>query len=194
MSLTRQGILNVKKKMSDDDMILVQRIYQQGKCMKIAITGHRPNKLNNEYDLEGPMTDFLRHKLQSLIKHYEPTHMISGMALGVDMLLATMAIENDIPLIAAIPFLGQECLWSEKSQKMYRNILSYQKCEKVIVCEGKYEAWKMNRRNEWMVDNCDLLIKVWDGTLGGTANCCRYADKEGKKSVLVNPNDFYTSR
>jgi uncharacterized phage-like protein YoqJ len=33
----------------------------------------------------------------------------------------------------------------------------------------------LQKRNEWMVDHCDLLIAVWDGSEGGTANCVRYA-------------------
>ena len=34
----------------------------------------------------------------------------------------------------------------------------------------------MQLRNEAMVNDCDLLLALWNGTSGGTANCIRYAN------------------
>jgi uncharacterized phage-like protein YoqJ len=48
----------------------------------------------------------------------------------------------------------------------------------------------MQDRNIWMVDHCDALIAVWDGTSGGTANCVRYAQKVGKPIVFIDPYDL----
>ena len=52
--------------------------------------------------------------------------------------------------------------------------------EVVFVSEPGYAAWKMQVRNKWMVDNSDLVLALWNGTDGGTANCVRYAEKVGK--------------
>lgn len=51
--------------------------------------------------------------------------------------------------------------------------------EIVYVSIGKYAAWKMQKRNEWMVNNCDILLAIWDGTNGGTKNCIDYAISKG---------------
>jgi uncharacterized phage-like protein YoqJ len=51
----------------------------------------------------------------------------------------------------------------------------------------------MQVRNEWMVDHCNDLLAVWDGSDGGTGNCVRYAQRilEPSKLHRVNPNDFF---
>jgi len=48
----------------------------------------------------------------------------------------------------------------------------------------------MQKRNEYMVDNADIVIAVWDGTKGGTCNCVRYAKKLGKDIVIINPKEI----
>jgi uncharacterized phage-like protein YoqJ len=88
-------------------------------------------------------------------------------------------------LIAAVPFEGQEKKWPKSSQDLYNEILAYPKCVKKIVCEGGYEVWKMQKRNEWMVDNADYLVAVWDNSEGGTANCVRYARKKLPKERII---------
>jgi len=158
--------------------------------MKIAITGHRPQKTNNEYDGKGPMSDWLRKKINDILDMHGPDMLISGMALGVDMLFAEIAIKRDLDLIAAIPCRGQEKRWPQKSQDRYNDILSYEKCEKVILADS-YAPWVMQQRNKYMVDNCQMLIAAWDGTLGGTCNCVQYAKKVDKKIIRINPQDFY---
>jgi len=35
--------------------------------MIIALTGHRPNKLNNEYNLRGPVSDYLRVSINKIL-------------------------------------------------------------------------------------------------------------------------------
>lgn len=153
--------------------------------MHFALTGHRPNKLNNEYSLDGVVSIQLFEQLQAIIDKHSPTHLISGMALGADMIWAILAIKNNLNLIAAIPFIGQESKWPQTSVDLYNEILAYPKCVKKIVCEGGYAVWKMQKRNEWMVDNCNMLVAVWDGTDGGTANCVRYAkNKIGDEKII----------
>ena len=156
--------------------------------MKIAITGHRPQRLNNEWGGLGPMSDWLRKKINETLDKENPTMLISGMALGVDMLFAEIAIERNLDLLAAIPCVGQERRWPQKSQDRYNKILSYKNCEKVVLAE-RYAPWVMQQRNQYMVDNCDLLIGCWDGTTGGTCNCVQYALKKKKNFIRINPQD-----
>ena len=82
----------------------------------LAGTGHRPNKLNWEYDLKGAYSDYLRLGLEDCFKALVPRKIISGMALGFDQLLALAAIEHGIKVIAAVPCDNQEAIWPTKSQ------------------------------------------------------------------------------
>lgn len=158
--------------------------------MKIAFTGHRPQKTNNEWDGIGKCSDYIRSEINKELSKHNDITIISGMALGVDMIAAEIAISKSLPLIAAIPFIGQERMWQKASKDRYNGILGYSQCTKHIVCEGGYAAYKMQVRNEWMVNNCDLLIAVFDGTEGGTANCVKYAKKVNKQIVLIDPTKW----
>jgi|688.fasta_scaffold40197_4 uncharacterized phage-like protein YoqJ len=157
--------------------------------MKIAVTGHRPNKLGNEYSMDGPVSKRITSSLTDFVLSQKPEMLISGMALGVDLLFAKVAIEHRIPFTAAVPFIGQELRWPQCSRDRYAQILSLAS-EVVVVCPGGYSAFKMQKRNEWMVDHCDLLIAVWDGTSGGTANCVQYAQSTSKEIFRINPNHW----
>jgi uncharacterized phage-like protein YoqJ len=108
------------------------------------------------------------------------------MALGVDQWAAHIAYKLGIPFLAAIPFEGQEKAWPKQSQLTFHLLLKMAK-EKVIVSEGGYSAYKMQVRNEWMVDRCDKLIAIWDGTPGGTGNCVQYANSKNKEIIFINP-------
>lgn len=155
--------------------------------MIVAFTGHRPDKLGG-YKL--PNDTYIRvcQKIDAALKELKPEKVITGMALGIDQWAASIAHKLHIPFLAAIPFEGQEKAWPEASQKIFR-LLRKLATEEVIVSPGGYSAHKMQVRNEWMVDHCDKLIAVWDGTPGGTANCVTYAESVGKSIIRINPRE-----
>lgn len=148
--------------------------------MIVAGTGHRPEKLGGY--TEAVATRLLDLARAVLVRH-APSKVISGMALGWDTALALAALDLGIPLVAAVPFAGQERKWPVLAQEVYRAILA--RAEVVVVCEGGYAPWKLQKRNEWMVDNAQALIALWDGSDGGTANCIRYAAPLGIRIVNV---------
>lgn len=155
--------------------------------MKIAITGHRPNKLGNDYNLTSSLIMKIKKEIQEQLRiitwgFEQPLTLITGMALGIDTLFALIAIEYKIPFIAAIPCAGQASMWPAKSKQTYFDIVEHPLCTKYWVSTLPYNPRLMQLRNEWMVDNCDILIAVWDGTSGGTGNCVKYAD--GKKEIV----------
>lgn len=157
--------------------------------MKIAFTGHRPDKLGGYKD-DNPIKKLVVDKIVELLKKYQPEEVIVGMAVGVDQWAAEACLKLGIPFVAAIPFAGQESRWPKASQDRYRFLLSKAK-ETVTVCSGGYAAWKMQTRNEWMVDDADLVIAVWDGSSGGTANCVSYANKTETPIDRINPKELY---
>lgn len=157
--------------------------------MNIAVTGHRPDKIGG-YDRNNQIRIGIRKKLYKLLNNLKPDKAISGMALGVDQDFVEVALELKIPVIAAIPFIGQEKEWITKESKEYYHFL-LSKCElQHVVCDGGYAPWKMNVRNKWMVDNSELIIAVWNGSSGGTANCVKYAMSKNKPVIRFNPNSL----
>lgn len=161
--------------------------------MKIAITGHRPHRLGNDYDLTSPLIQKIKMELQALLNDYlshstgNDIILISGMALGIDTLWAELAIENNLPLIAAIPCQNHDSLWTKASKERYHKILNHPLTEVVMVTNELYSGICMQKRNEYMVNNCDILVGVWNGSEGGTANCVKYAKSVGREIYLINP-------
>lgn len=152
----------------------------------VAFTGHRPDKLGF-YGRVNPLRDRLKEKLArrlgQLREQYREQHRdlrcISGMALGFDQWAAEVCVLVGVPFTAAIPFAGQESRWPPQSQATYKALLE-RAAEVVIVSPGAYAPLKMQIRNEWMTNRCNLLLGAWDGTAGGTANCVRHAKSIGR--------------
>lgn len=108
-----------------------------------------------------------------------PARVISGMALGWDQAIALAALQLGIPVAAYVPFQGQENAWPGESRRRYHEILN-QCAEILVVSPGGYTASAMQLRNRRMVDDADVVLAMWDGTSGGTANCVNYALSKNK--------------
>jgi uncharacterized phage-like protein YoqJ len=156
--------------------------------MIVAITGHRPNKLGNEWNIDGPISEKIKKALKRVLSNVEPTRMISGMALGVDTIWALLALEKGIPLTAAIPCKNHSSKWTKSNQDVYNSILTNPLTTVHIVSDEEYNDTCMQNRNIFMVDNSDLLVAVWNETAGGTANCVNYAKKQNKRILPINPD------
>ena len=148
----------------------------------IAVTGHRPHKLGgynateNFRAIRRHMRDFLEQAPDGELV------LISGGALGIDQFWMEVGLHMDLPVVAMLPFEGYDKMWPEFSRKKYRKLLD--RCEEVMyVSEPGYTAWKLQKRNEQMVDNCEVLVAYWDGSAGGTMNCLDYA---GAQKKIVN--------
>lgn len=149
----------------------------------VAATGHRPSKLKTGYDI-APLITLVKPWLASR----KPDTVISGMALGWDQAVAIAAMDLGIPVKAYLPFIGQADQWPQAAIYEYMRLL--ERCEeRVVVNQGGYEPWKMQARNEAMVDAADLVLALWNGGKGGTGNCVAYAEKQRKP--IENLWDIY---
>jgi len=156
----------------------------------IAATGHRPHKLGQEYNYQGPYSTYLTTRVREILIEKSAEQVISGLALGFDTIVAHVALELGIPLLAAIPFKGQESRWPKSSQQIYNNILSNPLTTAHIVCEGGYNSAKMQIRNEFMIDSAQILMVAWNSSPGGTMNCVRYAEKQDIEIIFINPDGW----
>ncbi len=152
--------------------------------MRLAGTGHRSQKIGG-FILPNPTYIYICQQIEKHLKELKPDSVISGGAIGFDQYLANVAINLGIPLTIAVPFKGQELKWPEKSQKQYHKLLN-KASDIVIVSDGGYSAQKMRIRNEWMINNCDIVLACWDGSKGGTFNCINYAKSVKKNIIMIN--------
>lgn len=183
----------------------------------VAGTGHRPDNRRpwrgvgdwSNTRLHAGVRSWLGEQLDEL----KPATVISGLALGVDTWLALEALLRGIHVVGAMPFEGQERTWPKEHQAVYRTILERAEvvnvsgCRVMQVGSGTYFVSAagagipseslhfkasinecMQKRNEWMVDRCRLVLSVWDGTPGGTGNCMRYVERVGRDYRRLNPN------
>jgi uncharacterized phage-like protein YoqJ len=104
------------------------------------------------------------------------------MALGWDMALAQAAVNLQIPFHAYVPFVGQEHVWPISTRLYYKALLRLAR-EVVICTDGGYSKEAMQTRNQRMVDDCDMLLALWNGSPGGTENCLVYAMTVGKPFI-----------
>lgn len=179
--------------------------------LRIAFTGHRPNRLGG-YDWNSPKNHKIRTKLFNtiadiMVSSKEHDFMfISGGALGVDQfafdVVNKMTLNNpNIQNIIAVPFKDQPNAWFNKNDiNRYKEQLK--QADRVIYVdaldeykrtstpEGRYSPQKLQIRNAYMVDNCDILIAVWDGSNSGTGNCVHYAKHKGVKIIQINPREI----
>lgn len=151
---------------------------QEPPAFYVAVTGHRPNKLGG-YKVPNPLYDLVMVGLYQAFLELKPTYVITGMAIGLDQWAAELCINMNIPFVAAIPFDGQDAIWPPYAKTKYHWLLS-QAAYRYTICEGGYEPWKMQKRNEWMINSCHQVVAAFDGTPGGTANCLTYAITNGK--------------
>lgn len=153
--------------------------------MIVAGTGHRPDKLGG-YGQE--VADRLEEVAVAWLGDAQPERVISGGALGWDQALARAARRLNIPYTMALPFPGFEDRWPNDSKLALHGLMATA-ADTVFVKDGPYAAWKMQDRNKWMVDHCDTVLALWDGSAGGTGNCIAYANKVGKP--IVNLWEMY---
>jgi uncharacterized phage-like protein YoqJ len=174
------------------------------KGFAVAFTGHRPPRLGGYGAGENsPIARNVRIVLdhavdQIIIRYPRGVAFLSGMAQGVDTWAAeTVIAQRDAGarharLVAAIPFAGQERVWPQAAQERYRNILA--RADEVAVLRhptsiptpAQVAGW-LHARNRWMIDRADLLVAVFDGSPGGTAEAVRYARDRGVPVARIDP-------
>jgi uncharacterized phage-like protein YoqJ len=184
------------------------------KNITACFTGHRPNKLGG-YDLNSPGNQQLISKVYDLVENIivkeKVKNFISGGALGADQIgfwCVQMLKEKypEIINILATPFQKQDAVWSLEQKKEYKLVLQH--ADKIINVEeleeyktnentpfGEYSNKKMQKRNEYMIDNSLIVIGIFDGSKGGTYNCIEYAKNHPDARILyrIDPSKDFKS-
>lgn len=142
-----------------------------------AFTGHRV--LDSQFDVT-----LLDRVILNLIKS-GARNFYCGMAIGFDTEAAEIVLRYkksyDIRLCACIPCETQSKYFSVKEKRRYEEILS--SCDEKIVFYPEYTPGCMQKRDRFLVDNCDVLVAFLRKKYGGTYYTVNYAKKHGKKII-----------
>ena len=159
---------------------------------KVSFTGHRPEKLPY-FSEDDPMCVDLKERLKTQIEKLindGADSFFTGMARGVDIWCAEIVLELKqkypaIQLTAVIPCKNQANKWGGSDKIRYENILN--RCNKAVFISEEYDKTCMLKRDRALVELCDVLIAVFDGTKGGTKYTVEYAGKKHKKVIIIPP-------
>lgn len=166
---------------------------------RIAFTGHRPEKIGG-YDENHPMRIAVKTAIADALKRaiakYSATReiiVVTGGAQGVDTDAAREAHKLGLKFVVARPCNDHGNFFKAEGKVRYQKMLAL--AHKVVIVNDKpYDlAGKekcLHARNQWMVNNCDVVVAIWDGSPSGTSNCVDYARKLKRPMIIINPSDL----
>ena len=148
------------------------------KVFKVAITGHRMERIKwHAKEIEC----WIKSQLKNLQEVYGNVVLIDGMADGVDQMAAFTAIKLGVPVYCYFPYKGK---MNRAQTYIADNAAGIR-----YVCD-EYQDECYFERDRRMVNDCDLLLVVWDGIeSGGTWYTYNYARQRGKE-ILRYPEKF----
>lgn len=164
---------------------------------KCCFTGYRPSKFS--FSLvrnNGEYIEFENQLIESilfLIRQENCRVFYTGMAMGFDIIAAEIVLMlkkslkmKEIKLVCVIPFKQQKDYLNEEWFKRYNNILN--QCDQTFILSDEYYNGCYQRRNEFMVDDCDYVLTWYDGRSGGTRNTINYAKRKLRYIFNANSN------
>ena len=152
--------------------------------MKAMVTGHRPQGLNQAQRIY--IKAVLPAIVEELVKDYRVGTLLSGMAQGVDLIWAGIARQSSLQLEAYIPFPDQTKGWDTEWVNYREGLMDY--ASFIHQASNHYATWAFHKRNDMMLDDCDVVVAVWDPRRrgGGTASVVGKARERGKPLVVVD--------
>lgn len=156
----------------------------------ICATGHRPDKLFG-YNLHIPKYKSMIQLVEDTLIKENCNAVWTGMALGFDTIVAIAVLRlkksgYNIDLNCAIPCQNSTAKWVNKEDIARFNDIIRMADHSIVVSDMPYQQYLLQVRNQYMVDHCDKVLALWDGSPGGTLNCINYA-KKVKKPIIYLP-------
>ncbi|CAN5448577.1 hypothetical protein BH11PSE5_BH11PSE5_26620 [soil metagenome] len=168
----------------------------------VGIVGHRVERISDPAAVRARIDEVIGAidtALAAIAAHaphciYARLRLISALAEGADRLAASAALAVGLPLDVVLPFAPAEYSrdFADPSRAEFATLLG--RAEAVLILDGNANA----RANAYdaagvaLLDNCDLLIAVWDGRpargRGGTREVIEEAARRAMLVVIVSPD------
>ena len=149
--------------------------------MKIAVTGHRNRRLRGR---EAQVATWLGEQIKELRLGADKVECLCGRAEGADEIFAEIvAFGNlDVDLVFYLPCEG------------YRYFALEKYMEKAVRVVNIFKRWTAGGdilRDRRLVDDCDVLLAVWDGIrVGRTWDTIKYAQENRKRIIFIDEKIF----
>ncbi len=159
----------------------------------VTISGYRPSKLRTASGdaniLETLKAEVSRNILE--LYHNGYRRFMAGGARGFDMICAECILElyqkhDDIQLIIAAPFRGQEAGFPPDDKVRYSDIIARAYEVHYVSQVESQEAFLS--RNKFMLQHSSLLLCYYDGQRGGTMYTYNRAQRLGLKIINLCPH------
>ncbi len=147
--------------------------------MVIAFTGHRTFDYSLCYStLVGAVESLCGDGRSARI-------FMSGMADGFDLAAAEAVLDirdrlgegAEVELHAIIPYRGDDLRMVGDVRRRYHRVV--ERADRVVYLEDRYSHGVFYRRNDYLVDNADLVVAFYDrSSRGGTAYTVKRATKQ----------------
>ncbi len=178
---------------SNDTSKIARSDFQQP--IIIGVTGHRD--LHDKAEISRKVQEILKKlSTRNQTKHISLSlKVLSPLAEGADRLVAKEVLKHPRSELWAVLPMGKE-----EYLKDFESNESMQEFEELLSKDEDYEVLhEATSRNEsyeqvglFVVDNCDVLIAIWDGEpskgQGGTAEIVEYARKRNKPIFWIHTN------
>ena len=153
--------------------------------MRIGLTGHGTERL---LGLEDLISLWIKNTMDTLCESNKDIVMLCGGADGADQLFGIEAFHRpSASLHLCIPVEGY------RNKKMHPYIKAAAKEEHYMA-----DYWLKGldaQRDRYIVNNCDILLAVWDGgQTGGTWDTINYARSIGKPIIYFPRRYFKRAR
>lgn len=149
----------------------------------VAFTGHR------YYDGrdDGVLCDILEQLYDEGCRRF-----VSGMAQGFDLAAAEAVVHlrashHDVELECAVPYPGFDRGFAPDDGDRFQTLLSV--ADRVTYVAERYSPRVFHRRNDYLVDNCSLLLAWWDGRPSGTGYTVARARRMQRRVVNIFSDD-----
>jgi len=151
--------------------------------MIVGISGHQ--------DLGGAEdVAWIRSALEAILTNRQPELGLTSLAAGADQLFADVLVSQGILFGLVIPWANYELAFQEQSVAGYRALRAKARTQMTLPFSSPSEAAFL-AAGQRIVDDCDLLISVWDGEpsqgMGGTADVVAYALQLGREVLHIDP-------
>lgn len=179
--------------------------------LNIALTGHRPEKLGG-YNLNTPGYIKLQHDLETIIEEKLKVHPViwchSGLALGADTCWSKAILNMRAKYQGRVLFHVHVPMWSQKDVWPNQNDIAFwqtqvNNADRLTVYDWQFQArpahtkkdasrQALHDRNIGMVNQCDMLLAVYDGVShGGTKGTIDYASSVNKEIMYMPRANYF---
>ena len=163
----------------------------------VSFTGYRTSKILSSSPIPNLLEQIKGDIYLTISQLYKEGYntFLTGMSEGFDLIAAKAVLElkkssPDINLIAVIPFEGQDSGYSPKDKASYNYICN--NADSVVYTSQDYFKEAFFKRNDYLLDNCGVVVCYYNGQRGGTMYTYNRAKK--RELPIINIFDKYDNK